>query len=203
MQRLYSLLVLVIALFLGAGKTVAQHKIGYIDLRQLITMMPEYKKAGEMLDEYEKALLQNAKEIRDAYLQADSIFANGTHYTGTHNQESLRRLREAYLKAAEFGPEQVQKMRMEKEQEIMEPISRKAVQTIQAVAKEKGITYVLNTAQLISFPPGDDLLPFVAKKLKLTLTKPTDTSALPKLHYLKQAISKRATYFFSGNAKAI
>lgn len=174
MQRLYSLLVLVIALFSVAGKAGAQHKIGYIDLQQLISLMPEYKQAGEMLDEYEKALLQNAKEIREAYLQADSIFTNGTHDTGTHNQENLRRLREAYLKAAQFGPEQAQKMRKEKEQEIMEPVRRKAIQTIRAVAKEKGITYVLNTEQLVSFPPGDDLLPLVAKKLKLTLTKPAD-----------------------------
>ncbi|WP_162915607.1 OmpH family outer membrane protein [Paraflavitalea soli] len=178
MQKRYSFIVLIIILLMGTGRAGAQYKMGYIDLQQLITLMPEYHKANEMLDEYEKALLQNAQDIRDAYFkEVDSAFNKQGHGTGSQHNENMRRLREAYLKAAQFGPEQAQQMRKEKEQEIMEPVRRKAVQAIQAVAKENGYTYILSRELLITFPSGEDVLPLVARKLKLTRSGPVDPSA--------------------------
>lgn len=82
MQKHYPLVIVVIAQFFLAGKAGAQYKIGYINLQELIIMMPEYRQAGEALAEYQKALLQNAKEIKDAYEQADSIFIIERHCTG-------------------------------------------------------------------------------------------------------------------------
>ena len=49
--------------------------------------------------------------------------------------------------------------------------------TVNTVAKEAGYTYVLNQEALLVAPPGDDLLPLVAKKLNLKLPAGTAPSA--------------------------
>jgi outer membrane protein len=154
------------------SQTSVHYKLGCINLQELIIRMPEYKQAGEMLAEYEKALLQNAKEAKEAYERADSLFTSGGHSTSSLKIENQGKLREAYLKADQFGPEEAQKMRQQKEQELMEPLRQKAIKATQAVARENGIDHVLSKEQLIVFPPGDDLSLLVAKKLGITLGKP-------------------------------
>jgi outer membrane protein len=49
----------------------------------------------------------------------------------------------------------------------MAPITKKATDAIQAVAKENGYAYVINKEQLLVSPPADDILPLVKKKLGL------------------------------------
>ncbi len=46
------------------------------------------------------------------------------------------------------------------------------------VAKANGYAYVLNKEALLVAPPGDDLLPLVAKKLNIKL--PVNTATTPK-----------------------
>ena len=55
----------------------------------------------------------------------------------------------------------------EKSQELIKPLSDKARVAVEAVAKEKGYTYVLNSTQtqFVVAPAGDDLM--AAAKAKL------------------------------------
>jgi outer membrane protein len=66
-----------------------------------------------------------------------------------------------------------------KQSEIVEPIYRKAMAALNAVAKEAGYTYVYNREALLVAPPADDLLPLVAKKLNIKLPTPA-AGAAPK-----------------------
>ncbi len=66
-----------------------------------------------------------------------------------------------------------------KQGELLQPVYNKIVTTIQAVAKENGYTYVYTKEALIVAPPGDDLLPLVAKKLNIKLP-PNNTGITPK-----------------------
>jgi outer membrane protein len=61
--------------------------------------------------------------------------------------------------------QQAQQLYQQKQQELIAPIQKKAVDAVQAVAKENGYAYVLNKEILLSSPPADDLLPLVKKKL--------------------------------------
>ncbi len=78
-----------------------------------------------------------------------------------------KELNELYIKIVNFNQSAQQSMQ-KKEQELLEPIQQKAVQTTQAVAKENGYAYILSKEQLIAFPAADDILPLVAKNLALT-----------------------------------
>lgn len=179
MQKSVSLVIVALGLLLSAGKVNAQGKIGYISLQELIVAMPEFKKANDDMADYQKALQQQANEYQESYERLDSIFAaDSTKWTTAQKQVKRRQLNEAYLKAVNFSQQEAPKMLQSREQELLAPIQQKAVTTTQAVAKENGITYVLSKEQLISFPPGDDILPLVAKKLNITLTKP-DAAAPP------------------------
>lgn len=166
-------MIVAVGLLLSAGKVNAQGKIGYISLQELIVAMPEFKKANEDMADYQKALQQQANEYQESYERLDSIFAaDSTKWTSAQKQVKRRQLNEAYLKAVNFSQQEAPKMLQAREQELLAPIQQKAVTTTQTVAKENGITYVLSKEQLISFPQGDDILPLVAKKLNITLTKP-------------------------------
>lgn len=173
MQKRFSLVIVACSLLLTAGRVNAQNKIGYISLQELIVAMPEFKKANDDMADYQKALQQQANEYQEAYERLDSIYAaDSTKWTVAQKQVKRRQLNEAYLKAVNFSQQEAPKMIQQREQELLGPIQQKAVQTTQAVAKENGISYVLSKEQLIAFPPGDDILPLVAKKLNLTLPKP-------------------------------
>lgn len=173
MQKRFFLVIVVLALLFSADKVSAQNKIGYISLQELIVAMPEFKKANEDMTDYQKAIQQQANEYQEAYERLDSMFvADSIKWTSAQKQVKRRQLNEAYLKAANFSQQEAPKMIQQREQELLGPIQQKAVQTTQAVGKENGFTYILSKEQLISFPPGDDLLPLVAKKLNLTLSKP-------------------------------
>ena len=62
-----------------------------------------------------------------------------------------------------------------KQNELLAPIYRKVYDAIRAVAKEKGYTHVYNKEALLVAPEGDDIIPLVASKLKVTLPKPGTT----------------------------
>lgn len=178
MQKRFSFVAVALTLLISVDKVQAQGKIGYISLQELIVAMPEFKKANDDMGDYQKALQQQANEYQEAYERLDSIFAaDSSKWTAAQKQVKRRQLNEAYLKAVNFSQQEAPKMIQAREQELLGPIQQKAVQTTQAVGKENGFTYILSKEQLISFPPGDDLLPLVAKKLNLTLTKPTDAAA--------------------------
>jgi outer membrane protein len=173
MQKRFSLVIVVMSLLLSAGKVNAQAKIGYISLQELIVAMPEFKKAQDEMGEYQKAIQQQANEYQEAYERLDSIFvADSAKWTAAQKQVKRKQLNEAYLKAANFSQQEGPKMIQEREQTLLGPIQQKAVTTTQEVAKANGFTYVLSKEQLISFPDADDILPLVAKKLNISLTKP-------------------------------
>jgi outer membrane protein len=66
-----------------------------------------------------------------------------------------------------------------KQEALLEPLYRKAIEGIQAVAKESGYAYVYTKDALIVAPPADDLLPLVAKKLNLTIPGGAKTATNP------------------------
>ena len=180
MQKRFSLVIVALSLLLTAGKVNAQTKVGYISLQELIVAMPEFKKANEDMSDYQKALQQQANEYQEAYQRLDSIFVtDSVKWTSAQKQVKRRQLNEAYLKSVNYSQQEAPQLVQKREQELLGPIQQKAVLTTQAVAKENGYTYILSKEQLIAFPPGDDVLPLVAKKLNLTLGAPAPAATTP------------------------
>jgi outer membrane protein len=65
--------------------------------------------------------------------------------------------------------ERIQQQLQQRQQELLGPINKKAYDAVQAIAKENGYGYVFEKEALLVAPPGDDILPLVAKKLNIKL----------------------------------
>ncbi|HLK27887.1 MAG TPA: OmpH family outer membrane protein [Puia sp.] len=158
------------AAFLLAAKTNvnAQTKIGYISLNEFIQAMPEYKKADTSMNDFRNALAQQFEDMKKEFNEQDSILSSKDTLKYTKAQLELKRktLGELYLKVQQFQQQAGEQMQ-QKQQELIAPVQKKAVETIQAVAKENGYTYVLQKEALYAYPNADDLLPLVKKKLGL------------------------------------
>ena len=172
MKKLLVLAVIISTLSLSTHTASAQSKTGYISLQELVNIMPEYRKAQADLADYQRALTQQAQEYQQELYIKDSIYkVMSPTWTPATLEVKKKELDDLYNRVTKFNQEANQLLQ-QKEQTLLMPIQQKAVQTTQAVAKENGYSYVLSKEQLISFPPGDDLLPLVAKKLNLKIEPP-------------------------------
>ena len=168
MKRTYFILLLIFSGFL----LQAQTKIGHISINELVSAMPEYKKAAVELDEYEKALIQMGQERQAEYTRRDSVYkADSAKWNAAQKEVKKTELNALYLKVINFNQEAQQSMG-KKEQDLINPLTQKALSTAQAVAKENGYSYILNKEQLIAYPTTDDILPLALKKLNITPPAP-------------------------------
>ena len=166
-------------LFVSAGTVMAQ-KSGYIRVDAIVSLMPETAKLDSLLRKYQADSLnpQFAYMVQE-YNRKDSI-ANGKDSLKTPSsvRQQIRQELEQLAYSIQNWQQLQQQYLQGKQQELLEPIYRKVDGAIQAVAKEGNYAYVFNSEALLVMPPGDDLLPLVAKKLNLKL--PPATASAPR-----------------------
>jgi outer membrane protein len=168
MKKIVAILLVATAFTLTSNHLQAQAKLGYISLSDLITSMPEYKKADSSMQEYQGALNQNFEDMKREFSEKDSLLSSKDTVKYTRAQIEIKRkqLGELYLKLQGYQ-QQAGQLFQQKQQELMAPIQKKASDIVQTTAKENGYTYVFLKDALLVSPPSDDLLPLVKKKLGL------------------------------------
>lgn len=167
MKKIVTVLVVVMGLIMAGNSVKAQApKIAYVSLQELIPTMPEYKKADTAMNDFQNALGQNYDDMRKEFNEQDSLLnsKDTLKYTKAQLELKKKNLGDLYGKLQQW-PQQAQQMSQQKQQELLAPIQKKAIEAVQAVAKENGYTYVLAKEQLLVSPPADDILPLVKKKL--------------------------------------
>jgi outer membrane protein len=168
MKKIVAIVLVATALTLTGNKLQAQTKFGYISLSEMITGMPEYKKADSSMVDYQSALNQNFEDMKREFNEKDSLLSSKDTVKYTRAQIEIKRkqLGELYLKLQGYQ-QQAGQLYQQKQQDLMAPIQKKAADIVQTVAKENGYTYVFLKDALLVSPPADDLLPLVKKKLGL------------------------------------
>jgi len=166
MKKIVTIVTAVMGLVFAGTSSQAQTKIAYISLADVITSMPEYKKADTSLADYQTALGQNFEDMKKEFSEQDSLLnsKDTVKYSKAVIELKRKNLGEMYLKLQGWQ-QQAQQLYQQKQQDLIAPIQKKAVETVQAVAKEAGYTYVFSKEALFVSPPADDLLPLVKKKL--------------------------------------
>jgi outer membrane protein len=164
MKHFFTVLFLAAGIFFANTQVNAQ-KIGYISMPEIIQSMPEGRKADTALQQHYDALVANATDKQSA-LQADIQKFIKDSLTLTTAQKDVKR-RDLQARTQELSGEEqrIQQAIEQKRQELSAPIEKKALDAVQAVAKENGYTYVLPKEAVIVGPPGDDLLALVKKKM--------------------------------------
>jgi len=169
MKKFLAAAVIAGAAFLASGHVNAQAKMGYVNTDELTSIMPEMAKADSQFQQYRGALVQNAQDKQSSLEAAIEKF-NKDSTTMTSAVKDVKRADlQKMLTDLQGEDQRIQQQLQAKQQELVQPITRKALETIQAVAKENGYTYVFEKNALIVAPPGEDILPLVAKKLNIKL----------------------------------
>lgn len=131
--------------------------------------MPETAKADSNLQQYRTALIQNAQEKQTSLEAAIEKFNKDTLTMSTSVKDVKRGELQKMLNDLQAEDQRIQQQLQQRQQELITPINRKAFDAIQSVAKENGYTYVLEKGALLVAPPGEDILPLVAKKLNVKI----------------------------------
>ena len=166
--------ILAAILTLTAGSASAQ-KHGYISLDQVVSLMPELGKIDTALQRYQVDSLQPQLTLMiQDYNYKDSML---TSKDSTKIPVTVRNQYRQDMQNIQYQLQNwqgfSQQMMQGKQEQLLAPVYRKAMDAVKAVAKENGYAYVHNTEALLVAPPGDDLLQLVAKKLNLKVPPPT------------------------------
>jgi len=180
MKNLIVAVVFGISIFGLTGTAFSQTKIGFISTEELIGAMPEAEKANEELQEYQTALQQQGMSYYKELNELDSLFARDSANMSKATKELKRNDMIALYQKAQGWQQTMQQMLGEKQQTLLGPIQKKAMDNIKLVAKESGYTYIFEAGSLLVSPPADDILPLVKKKLGIKDTPPAAKPAAPK-----------------------
>ena len=156
-------------LFVAASmqQAVAQ-KIAHIQLDSLITIMPETKQAQELAQGYlkdlEKQVASMKSEFDSKYQDYTTNEAGMSDLVKKTKQEELQTLNQ---RIEDFRT-QAQQDYQKKSSDLSKPIYEKAKKAVDAVAKENGFKYVLDTSTgiVLFHEPSDDIFALVKKKLE-------------------------------------
>ena len=161
----------VILLLLVGGGVVAQMKIGYISVDNMVSLMPGTSKIDSLLERYNADSLQPRYNYTLAeYLRKDSIVSGkDSAKTPATVRAKIREELQNDVYELQNWQSIVQQATESKQNQLLAPIYRQVFTAIQQVAKEKGYTHVFNKESLLAAPEGDDLILLVAQKLKVKL----------------------------------
>lgn len=177
MKQFFAFAVIATLMLSSATTVNAQAKIGYVSTQELISFMPETRKADSTLQALRAALIQNAQDKETKLNEAIEKFnKDSTKLSEAVKTVKRQELQKTYQELA--GEEQrIQDQLQQEQQRLIAPIQKKAVDAIQGVAKEAGYGYIFERDVLIVAPPGDDLLPLVTKKLGIKTPAPAAAPA--------------------------
>ncbi len=147
----------------------AQQKFGHVDSDELLEMMPEKAEAEKQMEafakEFQGALESMAKEYES---KVADYQAKEKDMTNLVKQSKVKEITDLERRIQEFQS-QAQGEIQKKEQELLAPIIEKARKAIDAVATEKGYTYVFDNSSgvLLFAKDSENLMAEVKAKLGL------------------------------------
>ncbi len=157
----------IVALTVGSMSVANAQKIAHISLDSLITLMPESKTAQDVAQKYLKDLeTQVATMETELQTKYNDYMQNSAGYSDLVRGTKEKELQDLNKRIEDFKG-QAQQDYQRKYGELSRPIYDKAKKGIEAVAKENGYKYVLDTStgNVLYTESADDILALVKKKL--------------------------------------
>ncbi len=158
-----------VALVVSSFAASAQ-KIAHINLDSLISIMPESKTAQQSVQDYAKQLEEQVtmmqSELKTKY---DDYTLKSKDMAEVVRASKEKELNDLNQRLQDFQ-QQAQADYQKKSGELSKPVYEKAKKAVDAVAKENGFKYVLDTSTglVIYNEPADDIISLVIKKLGIT-----------------------------------
>ncbi|MEN0055025.1 MAG: OmpH family outer membrane protein [Mucilaginibacter sp.] len=169
MKKLFKVALVAVGMLFAGNFANAQTKIGHINFNQLIDMMPETKTVTTQMQAYQKTFIDQLTTMNNEYTTKGQEFqknnATMTDAIRTQKGQELQDIQKRMQDYQNTAQQQVDAKR----QELGKPLIDKATAAVNAVAKEKGYAYVLDSSQvsLLVSPDADDMMAAVKAKLGL------------------------------------
>ena len=144
-----------------------QLKLGYINMSELTSVMPEAARIDAELKEYEQSLGQLYQDmLKEAENKSALFVKDSLRMTPTMRELKRNEIVELNNKLQNWS-KTAQDIYNQKSQEKLGPIFKKALEVVNTTAKEAGYTHVLDSSNngMVKAPPENDLLPLVKSKL--------------------------------------
>lgn len=165
---------LILLLLIGSmGLSQAQTKVGYTNVELILAYMPETQAMEKSLKTVQDKLSEQL-EIKQKYYQQKMTEFMQAQQSGQYTEQQmgfaskeLEKLQGEIQQGLQMAEQQLFKKRME----LLNPIQKKMQAAIDAVAKEKGYTFILNMAMGSGIPSilygneSDDVTKDIAQKL--------------------------------------
>jgi outer membrane protein len=162
------------SILLVGMSAIAQTKIGYINSQEIVSLMPETKKANAEVETYQKTFVDQIKTMQTELESKYKAYQAGAKTMS----DAIKDVKEKELQDLQgrIGSfEQTAKEKIDdKVSELIAPINDKAQKAIEAVAKEKGYNYILDSSAggLLYATPSDNIIDAVKAKLGIKESAP-------------------------------
>jgi outer membrane protein len=162
-------LVIAVCLVMSANVSMAQTKIGYIDVETILYLMPEAAKIDSLVNQYQlDTVAREYNSLVQTYQFKDSLFRDSLKVSAAVREQTGKELAEL-LPTLQNWQQIAQRAVESKQGQLLQPVMRRIQDAISAVAKEKGYTYVVSREAIVVAPDADNMLQAVAKKLNVTV----------------------------------
>lgn len=153
---------------LSCATLKAQDKIGYLNVQELLVIMPEYELVNDSLI----AIAHHAQDmhlgLQNEYNRLYDMFTGCTYGI---SEDTLRaRVQEFNDLERKFSQmeENSEQLLLEKQAELMFPLEQRIMAAINSVAEEHGYTYIVDSSVMDVSPivtDAEDIFPLVMQKL--------------------------------------
>ncbi len=152
-----------------AGSAMAQMKLGYIRIDDMVGLMPEIPRLDSLVTIYRTdSLGEEYSSLIQLYQFKDSVYRDSLK-----TKPAVRKQIEEELPGLIYQIQNWQSISQQKtenkQNELLSPIYKRVYDAIKVVAKEKGYTHVFTKEVFLVAPETDDMLAAVAAKLKVKL----------------------------------
>jgi len=160
--------VLAIAIcLLVTGSAMAQSKFGYVNVNNILALMPATAKLDSLLERYQVDSIQpEYASIVEQYQFNDSLYRDSVKTPPSVRAEIAKKLPGLIYQIQNW--QQISQQALEaKQNQLLGPIYNEVYEAIRVVAKEKGYTHVFTREAFLVAPDGDDMILAVAAKLNI------------------------------------
>ena len=155
--------------FVSLAATAQDFKFAYVDMNELIMLMPEMDAAREQLATAEKEAQETYNAMVEEYqTKAQQYQQKAETWTATIRESKAAELQQIEYRIQEFNQAISQELQ-QTQQALQMPIIEKAQNVVNELAKAKGVAYVVDRASLlyVDEAQGVNLTPEARVKLNI------------------------------------
>ncbi len=161
-------LLFTLILFLGVTTQITAQKFGHLNSGNIISVMPEMKKAEIELEYFQKTTNEATDKLQKALDEKASVLAQEYQSLAPAKAQERYAVLEKEQQGILQKRQEDQAKVLGKRDELMKPILDKIQKAIDEVGKENGFTFIFDTSlfnAILFVEDSDDVAPLVKAKL--------------------------------------